>query len=383
MALVLCLILCNILASTSFSSSPTDQIDRLMGLHPPSNRGDTSFTFNVPGIGGRNNGDGVSGMNFLKSTEQKIKTSTKETTIRLGFPSIEELSLPSVKMEETYSFDKGIDAKESKANTEKEAKKEEEQLIRKNFQAIKQAMERKSKTRRRLRLRRRLLQNMPPPPVVPFGDDDGDAHGGNDGKADAVVDDPEGTYEKIEEEEEVPCDDGMGPNPNLLTALPSDETKDASNADADEEAGHDGPLTTLERVVQKTIKKFKQYDLTTGRVWLKPTKDRIPMCPGAKSRTPIPGIDCTMVKKEKVTCCKCGCGGCCARRAMLRRVVARAVNKNHDIDMDTGRPFQKSLPHCLDYEETATYPVEAGKDSPLTTFLMKKITDGNDGKLKG
>ena len=58
-------------------------------------------------------------MKFLKSTEEKIKTSTKETTNRLGFPSIEELSLPSVKMEEFYSFDKGIDAKESKANTEK------------------------------------------------------------------------------------------------------------------------------------------------------------------------------------------------------------------------------------------------------------------------
>ena len=113
--------------------------------------------------------------------------------------------------------------------------------------------------------------------------------------------------------------------------------------------------------------------MSTGRNFLKPKKKRIPMCPGAKPRAPIPGIDCTLSKfePEKVDCCKCGCGCGCGTR-MLRRVIKRTVNRHGNINMDTGKPY-KDLPSCKDLTDPLVHVVESDPQQPLHGMLMKKV----------
>ena len=220
-------------------------------------------------------------------------------------------------------------------------------------------------------------------------DDDGMAHSGPGAHPDpddpgAVVDDPDGDYEKMDDPAPEICDDGLGPNPNIMHALPDkDKDRDAGatddgeqeNDEEREEAALPGLASSMiTRVVKRTVKKFTKYDMTTGRLWAKPPAERIPMCPGAKARSPIPGIDCSLepAPHEKITCCDCGCD-CCS---LLRRVVKRSVNKFSHIDMDTGKPFKK-LPPCNDYEEPVSPKIKERPNQPLKTMLKRKVAEDN------
>ena len=324
-------------------------------------------------------------MDFLRTTENKIKTSTEKSTARLGFPSLRELSMPQV--HEEPLFDNGgiaDEGKKEKFNKKNLEEKERDQ----GLEEIRRALLRKGGSPYKVtKRRRRLLQELPPPSNPPFKESDGDAHGESNGD-EVVIDNPEGegTYEKLEEKEDIPCDDGQGPNPNILKEEPKQEDENINDD------GNGGPLTKLEKIIKKTINKYSKYDLTTGQVWMKAKKDRIPMCPGAKPREPIPGIDCTLVKREpeKYSCCKCGCGGCCA---MLRRVITKSYNKFHKIDMDTGKEYSNKiwkLPYCSEYnKDQITYPIDKEKDRGLKALLNRKIEDddkrmstsGKNGKL--
>ena len=241
-------------------------------------------------------------------------------------------------------------------------------------------------TRRRLILKQAdaaIVAELPeaatlPPGVTPFNDDDGYAHLGPP-PASSIVDDPEGTYEKLDDVSETPCDDGMGPNPNILTALPDETERETQQHNGNDNS--DGLQTKIERIVSKSVSKFVKYDMTTGALWLKPKKDRIPLCPGAKHRAPVPGIDCTLSKvipEHTARCCGCGCGGCCGM--LLRRVISKTVNKNLHIDMETGKPF-KNLPPCADYKEPIVHVVESEPDIPLMSMLNNKVAQDDDKRL--
>ena len=175
-----------------------------------------------------------------------------------------------------------------------------------------------------------------------------------------VVDDPEGEYEKKKAPPPMPCDDGIGPDPNLLGAALEGSESVRSAA---------GVAPLLDRVVAHTVSKFSNIDMETGRPFEKPKAKRIPMCPGARPRRPVPGVDCELPEpEEKTGCCDCGCG-CCS---MLRRVVKRTTNKFRNINMETGKAF-KSLPSCVDFELSPRPLPKKRVDLPLKKLLSEKV----------
>ena len=179
-----------------------------------------------------------------------------------------------------------------------------------------------------------------------------------------VIDDPEGEHEKKDPPPIVPCDDGIGPDPNRMRpALPS--SIDESRGTAESESGS-GIKSIISHVVQHIVSKYSNIDMETGLPFEKPKPQRIPMCPGAKPRRPIPGVDCNIPEpEEKLNCCDCGCG-CCS---MLRRVAKRTANKFRTIDMTTGKPF-KALPSCD--ELLAAQAPQKRDDMPLRRLLAEK-----------
>ncbi len=187
------------------------------------------------------------------------------------------------------------------------------------------------------------------------------------------LDDPEGEFEKKDTPPVVPCDDGVGPDPNRMPpALPPPPH-------AKEKAGESGSgvAALLHRVVSHVVSKFENIDMQTGRPFEKPKLLRIPMCPGAKPRRPVPGVDCEIPEpEEKQECCDCGCG-CCP---MLRRVAKRTVNKFRHINMDTGKPF-KALPSCDDLMDPPPLPSKRD-DLPLKRLLAEKVANEEEKRKK-
>lgn len=222
---------------------------------------------------------------------------------------------------------------------------------------------------------RSLLQEVSktslPEKKLPLSEDDGNAYMGGEEKETGIVDNPDPGYEKVKVDE-TPCDDGLGPDPNIL---------EPKNEKDDEESSPEfNPETKLERIVRTAVKKFSKYDMDNGNLWLKSKKDRIPLCPGAKKRAPIPGVDCTLTEPEQVVppCCGCGCG-CCKQN--LRAVINNVVNRHLHIDMETGRPF-KNLPLCRELKQKMVQDVRKEQDVPLKTLLLRKIKEGDKKKRK-
>jgi hypothetical protein len=190
------------------------------------------------------------------------------------------------------------------------------------------------------------------------------------------LDDPEGEFEKKDAPPIVPCDDGIGPDPNRMPpALPPPPEGEKSGDGAGGESGS-GVASLLHRVITHAVSKFQNIDMQTGRPFEKPKRLRIPMCPDAKPRRPVPGVDCELpTPEEKLECCDCGCG-CCS---MLRRVAKRTVNKFRHINMETGKPF-KALPSC-DGLMDASPPLPSKRDDlPLKRLLAEKIAKGKNTK---
>lgn len=185
------------------------------------------------------------------------------------------------------------------------------------------------------------------------------------------IDDPEGEYEKKDPPPVQPCDDGIGPDPNRMPPALPDSQGDSGDT-AESESGGGGIGSILSRVVRHVVSKYSNIDMQTGRPFEKPKSQRIPMCPGAKPRRPIPGVDCEIPSpEEKLNCCDCGCG-CCS---MLRRVAKRAANKFRNIDMTNGKPF-KALPSC---EELHALRVPQKRDDlPLKSLLAEKAAKAKE-----
>ena len=215
-----------------------------------------------------------------------------------------------------------------------------------------------------------VSENSLPKEISALSESDGDAHLGEKGTG--IVDNPDPGYEKVEVEE-TSCDDGLGPDPNIL------ERNDKHTNSGDNTSPEFNPETKLERIVRKTVQKYSDYNMDNGKFWLKRKKDRIPLCPGAKKRAPIPGIDCTLVEPERIvpSCCGCGCG-CCKQK--LRALVNNVVNKNLHIDMETGRPF-KNLPLCRELKSAMVQDIRKEKNVPLKALLLRKIKEDSE-KLK-
>ena len=190
-----------------------------------------------------------------------------------------------------------------------------------------------------------------------------------------AIDDPEGEYEKKDPPRAVLCDDGIGPDPNRMPpALPSAPPGESGGTG---ESDGGGLGSVLRRVVRHVVTKYSNIDMQTGRPFEKPKPQRIPMCPGAKPRRPVPGVDCEIVtaEEEKLNCCDCGCG-CCS---MLRRVAKRTTNKFRNIDMTTGKPF-KALPSCEELH--ALQAPRKRDDLPLKRLLEEKAANIAKAKKK-
>ena len=80
-----------------------------------------------------------------------------------------------------------------------------------------------------------------------MSESDGDAHLGEKGTG--IVDNPDPGYEKVEVEE-TSCDDGLGPDPNIL------ERNDKHTNSGDNTSPEFNPETKLERIVRKTVQKY-------------------------------------------------------------------------------------------------------------------------------
>lgn len=222
---------------------------------------------------------------------------------------------------------------------------------------------------------------------------------------DAPVELDPGEYEKpVDGDDEVErppllCDNGLGPNPNLVFDWKLFHESAAAAASAGDSTR---AAAMQQRIVQKTVASFSKYNWFTGDLWGSggpwrhvEIDQRVPPCAGVPVRpsNPVPGIDCTMLGEAPAAVPMNSSDSCCKK---LKRVIQRTIHKFSGYDFETGQKFAersgKRLPPCAPPSPVETRVPGALRKKPtlklqkpvpisLTGLLRKKIAESAAAQL--